>query len=99
MNKLPSICFIIMVVLISLGSTKKRQHSAYYDMQQARGVSVEGIYISRSRRAALINGRYYVVEDMIPGRGELVAILKDRVVINEETGFEIYQMVIRRHKQ
>lgn len=55
-------------------------------------MTVEGIYICKSRRVALINGTYYVVEDMIPGRGELVAILKDRVVIDEEGGLEVYQM-------
>lgn len=87
---------LLIVVALSGGlyaNASKKRYSPYYKMQQERGIKVEGIYISKSRRVALINGTYYIVEDIIPGRGELVAILKDRIVIDEETGLEVYQML------
>lgn len=53
------------------------------------GFKVEGLFISKSKRVALINGAFLVVGDMT-SKGKLVAIFKDRVVLKEG---EIMQVV------
>lgn len=98
MNQFIRRLMLLLMLVLAASAYSGKPFSAYYYLQKERGVRVDGIYISRTRRVAKINGQFYVLGDVIPKRGLLVAILKDRVVIDEETGLEVYQM-LKKHKE
>lgn len=45
-------------------------------------LKIQGLFISKSKRVALIEDQFYAVGDMTR-QGPLVAIFKDRIVINQ----------------
>lgn len=45
-------------------------------------LKIQGLFVSKSKRIALIDDKFYVVGDLTKV-GELVAILKDRVVVKQ----------------
>lgn len=53
---------------------------------------VDGIVLSRTKRLAIINGKFMVVGDRLP-EGELVAILRDRVVLRKNGEMKVYFLV------
>lgn len=50
---------------------------------------IEGIFITNSKRMVLIGGKYLIVGDMVNG-GKIIAILKDRIVIESGRGKKVY---------
>ena len=58
---------------LDASTTTTRSHAA---------IDIQGIFISKGKRLALIDKKYYVVGDMT-SQGLLVAILKDHVVIKQ----------------
>ncbi len=54
---------------------------------------VQGIIITRTKRLALINGKYLTVGDWAGFGGRLVAILKDRVVLRKNGKMKVHFLV------
>ncbi len=54
-------------------------------------IRVEGIFITPSKRLALISGKYYVVGDNING-DKITAILRDKVVIYSKQEKKVYPL-------
>lgn len=51
-------------------------------------ITVQGLFISKSKRVALINGKLYVIGDYI-NAAKLVAIFKDRIVIKQGQNMKV----------
>ena len=54
-------------------------------------VDIQGLFISKSKRIALIDNKFYVVGDMT-NIGQLVAVFKDRVVIRQNDDMRVFFM-------
>jgi len=50
---------------------------------------IEGIFITNSKRMVLMGGKYLIVGDKVNG-GKIIAILKDRIVIETGRGKKVY---------
>jgi hypothetical protein len=86
---------VLMVVIVLMGTLAGIKRDPTRPMQgKATGgiLKVEGTFITRTKRMALISGRYYVLGDKV-GDGVLVGILSDRIVIKNEDGMQVYQLI------
>lgn len=55
-------------------------------------LKIQGLFLSKSKRVALINDKFLAVGDVIE-QGELVAIFKDRVVMKQEGNMRVFFMI------
>lgn len=55
-------------------------------------LKIQGLFLSKSKRIALINDKFLAVGDVIE-QGELVAIFKDRVVMKQEGNMRVFFMI------
>lgn len=98
MNRVTPVILLFFMLTTTSFSAVTRDPTVPMNGGGNSALSLEGTFITKSKRMALIGGHYYVIGDNVGG-GELVAILSDRVVIKKEDGMKVYQLVkkIRKH--
>lgn len=90
--------FIFLLIFAWLGAYAEHDPtSPVSGSDSSSPYKIEGIFVTSSKRLVLISGHYYVVGDEVNG-GKIVAILKDRIVVETAQGKKVYPLTLKIRK-
>ena len=67
-------------------------HQQQEDSSDKSELEIQGLFVSKSKRIALINEQFYAVGDET-SQGKLVAVFKDRVVVLQGKAMKVIFMI------